>query len=63
MQCYNSFKLAAKLSGHEDNAAEYFYVKHTMDPMLKSCCSEVHEQAGDEILKKCTRFREPFNFT
>lgn len=63
MQCKNSYKLAAKLAGKTVDNIHYFYIKHSMDPMLKSICEEVHEKAGDEILKKCTKFREPWNFT
>ena len=63
MQCKNSYKLAAKLSEHRDDNTNYFYIRHSIDPMLKSICDEVHEKAGDQICKKCTKFREPFNFT
>lgn len=47
MQCKNSYKLAAKLSGHKDDGTNYFYIRHSMDPMLKSVYDEVHEKAGD----------------
>ena len=53
LQCKNSYRLAARL----------FYIKHSMSPMLRSCCEEVHEKAGDEIHKKCNKFRQPWNFT
>ena len=33
-----------------------------MDPMLKSVLEEVHEKAGEEIYRSCTKFREPWNF-
>lgn len=63
MQCRNSYKLAAQLSGYKFDGINYFYIKHSMDPMLKSVCEEVHQKASDVIQKKCTKFREPFNFT
>lgn len=64
MQCKNSYNLALKLSGKQNKDANYyFYIKHSMDPMLKSVCKEVHKKARDEIFKKCTKFREPWNFT
>lgn len=64
MQCKNSYGLASRLSGKQNgDASYYFYIKHSMDPMLKSVYGEVHRKAGDEIFKKCTKFREPWNFT
>lgn len=63
MQCRNSFDLAAKLSGYSKNGKHYFYIKHSMDPMLKSCCEEVWEKGGCEIERRVTKFREPFNYT
>ena len=64
MQCKNSYNLALRLSGSQNRDANYyFYIKHSMDPMLKSICEEVHQKVGDEIFKKCTKFREPWNFT
>ena len=63
LQCKNSYRLAARLTRYKDDGIHYFYIKHTMSPMLKSCCEEVHEQAGDEIHKKCNKFREPWNYT
>lgn len=63
MQCKNSYRLAARLTGHKDDSIHYFYIKHSMSPMLRSCYEEVHEKAGDEIHKKCNKFREPWNFT
>ena len=42
MQCRNSFNLAARLSNYKKDSNEYFYIKHSMDPMLKSVCEEVH---------------------
>lgn len=41
----------------------YYYVKHGMSPMLKSCCEEVHSKAGELLFEKCTKFRAPWNFT
>lgn len=63
MQCQNSYELAARLAGASVKKDEYFYIAHSMDPMLKSVCEEVHSKAGGEILKRCTKFREPWNFT
>lgn len=63
MQCRNSHKLASKLAGKNLDGKRYFYIKHSMDPMLKSVCEEVWEKGGDEIMKRCTKFREPFNYT
>lgn len=62
MQCLNSYRLATRLSKTPERR-EYFYIAHSMDPMLKSACDEIHEKAGDEILRRCTKFREPWNFT
>jgi hypothetical protein len=47
MQCKNSYKLAAKLSEHNDDNTNYFYIRHSMDPMLKSVCDKVHKKVGD----------------
>ena len=63
LQCKNSYRLAARLTGYQDDGIHYFYIKHSMSPMLKSCCEEVHEKASDEIHKKCNKFRQPWNFT
>ena len=63
MHCRNSHKLASKLAGKNLDGKRYFYIKHSMDPMLKSVCEEVWEKSGDEIMKRCTKFREPFNYT
>lgn len=63
LQCKNSYRLAARLTEYNDNGIHYFYIKHSMSPMLKSCCEEVHQLAGDEIHKKCNKFRQPWNFT
>lgn len=41
MQCRNSYNLAADLSKTR-KGRQYFYIKHSMDPMLKSVCEEVH---------------------
>ena len=63
MQCKNSYRLAAQLANIQIDNLSYFYIQHSMDPMLKSICEEVHQKANDQILKKCTKFREPFNYT
>ena len=63
LQCKNSYRLAARLTGYQDDGIHYFYIKHSMSPMLRSCCEEVHQLAGDEIHKKCNKFRQPWNFT
>ena len=63
MQCMNSYRLAAELTGTEIRNGEFFYIKHSMSPMLKRAFEEVHEKAGYRILKRCTKFREPWNFT
>jgi hypothetical protein len=46
MQCKNSYRLAAELAHHPIQGLKYFYIKHSMDPMLKSVCDEVHQKAG-----------------
>lgn len=51
------------MTGYQDDGIHYFYIKHSMSPMLKSCCEEVHRLAGDEIHKRCNKFRQPWNFT
>ena len=63
MQCKNSYKFASQLANHKMDLPKYFYIKHSMDPMLKSMCEEVWQKGGDEIMRRCTKFREPFNFT
>ena len=63
LQCKNSYRFAARLTGYQDDGIHYFYIKHSVSPMLKSCCEEVHENAGDEIHKRCNKFRQPWNFT
>lgn len=63
LQCKNSYRLAARLTGYKDDGIHYFYIKHSMSPILKSCCEEVHKKAGDEIHRKCNKFRQPWNFT
>ena len=62
MQCKNSYRLASQLANIPIDQS-YFYIQHSMDPMLKSICEEVHQKASSQILKKCTKFREPFNYT
>ena len=62
MQCKNSWKLAQSLADMTDNSKEYFYIGHSMTPMLKSVFEEVHQKAYGKILEKCTKFREPWNF-
>lgn len=63
MQCKNSYVLAAKLAKLSCSTKKYFFIKHSMDPMLKSIYEEVHNKAENEIQEKCTKFREPWNFT
>lgn len=36
-----------EMSEHRDYNVNYFYIRHSMDPMLKNACHEVHEKAGD----------------
>lgn len=63
MQCKNAYRLAAKLSGTHIDSSKFFCIRHGMSPMLKSIYKEVHSRAEDEILSKCTKFREPWNLT
>ena len=46
MQCKNSYRLAAELAHHPIQGLKYFYIRHSMDPMLKIVCEEVHQKAG-----------------
>ena len=55
--------MAARLAEYGIDPARYFLPKHSMDPMLKGVLEEVHEKAGEEIYRSCTKFREPWNFT
>ena len=63
MQCRNSYRLAADLAGVETGEDEYFAPAHSMTPMLKSVCAEVHEKAGEEIAGKCSKTRRSSNYT
>ena len=63
LQCKNSYKLSAKLTNYKNDNVHYFYIRHSMSPLLKSYCDDIHVKAGDEIFKRCTKFREPWNFT
>lgn len=63
MQCRNSWRFARRLSNAQSSTSNGFLqVRHSMTPMLKSICEEVHSRGGDEIIDKCTKFREPWNF-
>lgn len=64
MQCKNSFDLAAKLCNYTNTEECLFYfIIHTMTPMLRSANEEIHHEVGSQILRRCTKFREPWNFT
>ena len=63
MQCRNSYFLARKAAGLEPSTGEYIYTKHSMSAILRSACMELHGKVGDEIIKRCTKFREPWNCT
>ena len=63
MQCRNSYSLAAKLAGVETEKDKYFIPAHSMTPMLKSACEEVHDKAGEEIAGRCSKTRRSSNYT
>lgn len=63
MQCRNSYRLALSAAGKTQNGNAYFYNEHSMTPMLKSSCLELHDKVGNQIVDKCTKFREPWNCT
>lgn len=63
MQCRNSYRLAMQAAGKTQTGNTYFYNEHSMTPMLRSSCLELHDKVGNQIVDKCTKFREPWNCT
>ena len=63
MQCRNSYRLALSAAGKTQRDNAYFYNEHSMTPMMKSVCMELHDKVGSQIVDKCTKFREPWNCT
>lgn len=63
MQCKNSWRFARRLTNAQSSISDSFLqIRHSMTPMLKSIYEEVHSLGGAEIIDKCTKFREPWNF-
>lgn len=62
MQCKNSFNLICKIFNVE-MTKDYFYIKHTATPMTKQSFKSVWNLQKEEIEKRLTQFRMPYNFT